>query len=309
MGQTGSGFVAALEKIQQGLFRRGSTAHVIVAQEEFTHLLTVERRCRTERGGFESNWGRRGVRVESRGREMVIAGPEATTDLFMRGSVLRDGISACVCWRAPTREEGQRQIEAAPEKLDRATLADKVRAVLLHDGVRLHQDAPEAIGVDGVIGGMHFILITGDGVLHFARQRVDLDLDAKRAQGGHKLLVETSDGTWNQWHGFRGPITGENEEVMIDEVKLHLKDPALLPTNRDRGGGQPTCRHIERDMPPVVHRRTQCQPYLPDDLRPHMERIAGLLPCLQRERRPSFSRACCVRVHCAPPPYGVVALR
>src|SRR5947209_14483022 len=157
MGQGCSSFVAALEKVQQGLVRRGSAAHVIVAQEEFTHLGAVERRCRTERGGFESRWGRRGVGVESRCRKTVIAGPEATTDLFMRVGLLRDAIGTWACRCSPTREKGQCQVEAAPEKLDRAALAGKVRAVVLHNAVRLHQDAPEAVGVDGIIGGMHLI--------------------------------------------------------------------------------------------------------------------------------------------------------
>ncbi len=44
--QIGSGFVAALEKVQQGLFGRRSAAHVIITQEEFTHLGAIERRGR-----------------------------------------------------------------------------------------------------------------------------------------------------------------------------------------------------------------------------------------------------------------------
>src|SRR5690242_8442756 len=94
--------ITALEKIQQGLVGRGSTAHVIVAQEEFAHLGAVERRRRTKRGGFEPSWGRRGVGVESRRRETVIAGPEPTTDLFVRVGFPRDAIRAWALRYSPT---------------------------------------------------------------------------------------------------------------------------------------------------------------------------------------------------------------
>ena len=93
--------------------------------------------------------------------------PEPTTDHFMRVGFLRDVICAWTLRCASTGEKGQCQIEATPEKVDRTALADKVRAVALQDHVNLYQNAPEALGIDGIIGGMYLILIKGDGILHF----------------------------------------------------------------------------------------------------------------------------------------------
>src|SRR5258708_3162795 len=99
---------------------------------------------------------------------MLIAGPEPTTDFFMRHSFPRDTIGTRTLWCAPTREHGQCEVEAAPEKVDRTALAEKVRAVALQDGFGLHQDAPEALGVDGVVGGMYLVFITANGMANFA---------------------------------------------------------------------------------------------------------------------------------------------
>ena len=49
---------------------------------------------------------------------------------------------------------------------------------------------------------------------------------------------------------------------------------------------------IERNVPPVVGLRRQCQLHLADDLRPHMQVVVGGLPCFQRKRRPGFEIVC-----------------
>ncbi len=208
---------------------------------------------------------------------------------------LRDVIRAWAFGCASTREKGQRHIETAPEKVDRTALTEKTRAVSLQDHVSLYQNMPEALGRDGIIGGMDLILIKADGTVHFTGQCVDRDLDAQCAQCCHKFLVKTGDGTRDQREGFGHPIAGENKEVVIDEIKMDLKDAAFLPMRRNGRRCQPTFRHIKWNMPPVVHVRTQCQPHLANDLSPHMQCVARVLPCLQRQRRPSFS--CCSFTH------------
>ena len=94
---------------------------------------------------------------------------------------------------APSRKAGHRQVETPPEKMDRAALAQKRGAELLKDLVYLRQDAPEAVGVDGVVGGMDLILITANGIANFAGQGVDGDLDAQALQAGHKLPIKSGD--------------------------------------------------------------------------------------------------------------------
>src|SRR5260370_29202973 len=95
------GFVGALAKIHQRLFRRISAAHVIVAQQEFPYLGAVERRSRTNRGRLESRRLRIAVGVESTCRATVIAGPEPTTTLFMRDGFPRHPICSWTFSSAP----------------------------------------------------------------------------------------------------------------------------------------------------------------------------------------------------------------
>src|SRR5258708_18605759 len=76
-------FVGALEKCKQHLLRRGSAAHILIPQEEFSQLATVEGLLWTNGGGWQSRRLWRGIGIERRGGETVIAGPEATTDLFI----------------------------------------------------------------------------------------------------------------------------------------------------------------------------------------------------------------------------------
>src|SRR5947208_2423594 len=78
-------------------------------------------------------------------------------------------------------------------------LAEKGRTVALQDGVGLHQDAPEALGVDGVVRRVDLIDITANGILHFAGQGVDRDLDPQGMQAGHEFPVKRGDGSGDQW--------------------------------------------------------------------------------------------------------------
>src|SRR5262249_36316476 len=55
---------------------------------------------------------------------------------------------------------------------------------------------------------------------------------------------------------------------------------------RNGRGGQAARGDVERDLPPMVHVRAERQPYFADDLGPHVQRRAGGLPGLERQRRP-----------------------
>src|SRR6266700_2050779 len=112
---------------------------------------------------------------------------------------------------------------------------------------------------------------------------VDRDLNSQGAQGGHEFLVKSCDGTWNQRHGSGGSLARENEECVIDEVKINCKGTTSIRNGRR---GEPTRGDIQCDLPPVVQRGTEFQPYLPDDLGIHVERLICVLPCLKWQRWP-----------------------
>src|SRR6266496_3621836 len=290
--KSGSGFVGALKKLQQRQLRRGSAAHIVIAQEEFSQILTVEGLLRTNRDGRQSRWFWSGIGVESGGRETVIARPEPTTDHFMRVGFPRHAIGPWTLWCAPSGKQGERQVEATPEEVDGTALAQKRRAVALHDGVGLHQDAPEALGVDRVVGGVDLIDITANGILHFAGQGIDGDLDAQGVQAGHEFPVKRGDGAGEQRQRFRGSLACANGEIVLDEVKCDFKGAPVIGNGRGR---QPSRGDIEGDMPPVVEKGTQFHSDFAHDLRPQMQGLAGVPPGLIGEgwpALPSFPLLC-----------------
>ena len=102
-------------------------------------------------------------------------------------------------------------------------------------------------------------------------------------QDGHAFLVEVRHRAWREGHGFDGPLTRGDAEAVINEVELHGAGPTAI---RNRGRGEATGGHIERDMPLVVQLWTQDEPNLPDNLRPHMQGGIGIVPGCQRQARP-----------------------
>src|SRR3989442_4531354 len=213
----------------------------------------------------------------------------------MRVGFPRHAIGPWTLWCTPSRKKGECQVEAAPEEVDGTALSEKRRAVALHDGVGLHQDAPEALGVDGVVGGVDLIDITANGVAHFAGQGVDGDLDAQGVQAGHEFPVKRGDGARDQRQRFGGSLAGANGEIVLDEVKCDFKGAPVIGNGR---GGQPSRGDREGDMPPVVEKGTQFHSDFAHDLCPQMQGLAGVPPYLKGERwpaLPSFPVLCLAR--------------
>ena len=95
--------------------------------------------------------------------------------------------------RRPTGIARGRQIEAAPEEVDRAGLTDEAALERLHDPIGLAQAAPEQRCMPRVVGGVLLIDFERHGVQDLVRRRRDPDLDAQAAQPGHQLAVEGRD--------------------------------------------------------------------------------------------------------------------
>src|SRR5271157_5945889 len=92
-----------------------------------------------------------GVRVKSRTLDVAPARPESGAADFVRIGFARDGIRAGALGSATSGEARHRVIEAAPEEMDRAGLADEECSELLQYRVHPRQDAPEAMCSLGMI--------------------------------------------------------------------------------------------------------------------------------------------------------------
>src|SRR5689334_19198009 len=84
------GFVGALAKIQQHLFRRLCTAHILVAQEKLALVGTVPGCTGTKRRLLQSRRCGNGIGVEGRLFEGIVPWPEPTTDHFVRVGLARN---------------------------------------------------------------------------------------------------------------------------------------------------------------------------------------------------------------------------
>jgi len=67
-----------------------------------------------------------------------------------------------------------------------------------------------------------------------------------------------------------GTVRHHDPANMLHEVQVDLKGPVAMG---ERPRGQPTGGHVLGDVPPMIHRRGQCELDLADDLRPHVERV------------------------------------
>src|SRR3954453_7272585 len=96
-------------------------------------------------------------------------------------------------WRRTAGEPGHGEVETPPEKMDRAAFAAELGAELLEDPVALEQDAPETIGVFGVVGRIGFVLLKRDRRIDFVWCGVDPYRDIEHFEGLHDLPIESSD--------------------------------------------------------------------------------------------------------------------
>jgi len=70
------------------------------------------------------------------------------------------------------------------------TVAEKGGAESRQHVVRRKQDAPEAMGMVAIVGGMRAVLIERGAVDDLARHGVDMDVETKLAQRDEKFTVE-----------------------------------------------------------------------------------------------------------------------
>src|SRR5436305_13181550 len=145
---------------------------------------------------------------------------------------------------------------------------------------------------------MSLILLKRDGIGHFTGQCVSRHLDAQGLQCCQGLLVKTGDGTCDERDGLSSTIAGSNEQMVIDESKKNFKGSVGWSVGRNRGCRRPACRQVKWNVPPVIDGRTQYESHLANDLSPQMQCLACVLPCLQREGRPSGSGLLLVSLVC-----------
>src|SRR5271163_458086 len=102
---------------------------------------------------------RRCVGVECCFFDVAPARPESRADYFVRVGLARDGIGPFALRRAPSREPGHRQIEAAPEEMYRTYFSNEPGPELFKDRVAADENPPETVGILRIVGTVLCVLI------------------------------------------------------------------------------------------------------------------------------------------------------
>src|SRR5262249_9586250 len=103
------------------------------------------------------------IGIERRIVDRPTAGPEAGAAYLVRIGLAGDRVrqmrdAARMARRGSTREAGHREIEASPEEMHRARLAEKAGAELLEDAIDIDKDLEEAPDRIAIVGGMDLVL-------------------------------------------------------------------------------------------------------------------------------------------------------
>ena len=157
----------------------------------------------------------------------------------MRVGFARDGIgevrhAAGMLRGAPSGETRHGEIEAAPEKMDRAALATKFRAEFLEDAVGLQENAPETIRVFGIVGGVFVVLIERNGVLHFVRRRGEVRFDVQLPQSAHNGTIKLRDALRHERNYLQPAVAHEHSQIMRDEIESDFKNARTAWDRRGR---------------------------------------------------------------------------
>src|SRR5688572_28912890 len=168
LAELGGGRIGGFEESEQSLVRSRGCAHRLIIEDELAEGGVEARLGELDRGLGEAR--RRGISVgiEKRfGLGTGAAGPEAGARNLVavglaghRIGQMRD--AAGMPWRRPARETGHREVEAAPEEMDRAHLADEARAEQAKDAVGREQAAEQPARAVGIIVARRDILLEAD---------------------------------------------------------------------------------------------------------------------------------------------------
>src|SRR5579863_306212 len=110
--------------------------------------------------------------------------------------------------RAAARKARDGEVEAAPEKMYRACLAEETGAELLEHAVGAGKDLQKALYGARIIGCVQLVVRKSDRVRQLVRHVIDDDVDVELGKCRHHGGVETRDRMTGKRQPPRGAATG-----------------------------------------------------------------------------------------------------
>src|SRR5271165_261754 len=235
-----------------------------------------------------------GVRIKCRPCDVSSTRPESRAADLMRISFARHQVRAGTLRSGSPGKARHRQIEAPPEEMHRAYLADKARAKLFEHGIDPYQNAPEAMRCLRVVRRVNLVFLEGNWIEDLTRRGPDTHIHAKLAERRHEAAIKLSYALRFQRERALATVARFDDQLVFDEIELNFHGALAVRHCRSR---QAPGVHVERHIPPVVHQGTQFQANLADHLRPHVQGCESVLPAIKGQRREKLriARACGLR--------------
>src|SRR5450759_4740606 len=136
--------------------------------------------------------------------------------------------------RAAARKARHRKIEAAPEEMYRAGLAEEGGAELLEHPIGIDKNLQKSPHRAGVVRGMLAVLRKPDRLRQFVGHVVDGDVNAELREISHDRCVKARNRLSRQGKLPLCAVTGRNQQVMIDQVEVDLKAARAVWYRRGR---------------------------------------------------------------------------
>ena len=124
-----------------------------------------------------------------------------------------------------------REIEAAPEELDRARFADEAGLEGLEHAIGLNQRAPQQLRMLRVVRVVPFVQVERDGVGDLHGTGRDRDVDAAASEPRQEVAVEARDRARLEAHREGSRVAVGDVQTVVDEVEVDLE---LAVAVRDR---------------------------------------------------------------------------
>src|SRR5256714_6324785 len=184
--------VRAVYEVEEGPVRRWRRPHQLIREDDLAQLTVVVRAFRADARLLETRRFGDGVCIEDGTGKHGVPWPESVTDHFVRIRIAHE-LRTFARRRTSSGKTGHREIEAAPEEMDRAALAHERAARDGEDAGYVHEDLPKLIRGDRVIGVMLEVLIEPDRRRDLDWHRPDLHCQRHVAEESHQLAIELRD--------------------------------------------------------------------------------------------------------------------
>src|SRR5438477_3244653 len=127
-----------------------------------------------------------------------------------------------------------REIGRSPDKMDGGAFSAEARTEFFEHAIGLDQNAPESIGILGIVRAMLLVAIEWNLIWDFVWQDVDLHRQFQLVQCAHDRFVEIRDAARLEFDRALSAVAFQNPQLMIDEIETNFESVGAVRNRRSR---------------------------------------------------------------------------